>query len=62
MKIEHMLEALSDKTKGQTALGVSVEGKQVKIRFGNEVEWIALDKAHLDIFIAMLQEKRKELP
>lgn len=46
---------------GELALAVSVENNRLVINFGTQVDWISLDRPHLDIFIALLTEKGKDL-
>jgi hypothetical protein len=55
------LGKLNNDPRGEIALAVSVHENKVRVDFGKKIDWIAMDKAHLDIFIATLTEMGKRL-
>lgn len=52
---------IMDDDEGELGLAVTVENNVLIIIFQKKVDWIGLDKATADRFIAMLSKKAEEL-
>lgn len=61
MKIKELLEQLTGPSQTHLALAVNIKSNRVQVDFPSEVSWIAFTKPQLEMFIALLTEKGKEL-
>jgi plastocyanin len=56
-----LLKKLSGQEDGKLATAFSVRGDKIRIDFGETVDWLEMDAAHADIFIASLMTVRQRL-